>query len=36
MQLTMQFEEQPHAWRKVWLVKSVEGYSMGSMMDGID
>jgi len=36
MQLTMQFEEQPHAWRNVWLVKSVEGYSMGSMMEGVE
>ncbi len=36
MKLTMQFEEQPHVWRNVWLVKSVEGYSMGSMIEGVE
>jgi hypothetical protein len=36
MQLTMQFEEHPHTWRDEWLVRSVEGYSVGSMMEGVE
>lgn len=35
MTLMMQFVEQRRGWRRVWLVKSVEGYSMGSMMEGV-
>ena len=35
MTLTMGFEEQRKGWGRAWLVKSVEGYSMGSMIEGV-
>jgi len=36
MELTMQFEQQPQRWRRVWLLKSCEGYRVGSMMEGLE
>jgi hypothetical protein len=35
MTLTMQFVEQRKGWSRAWLVQSVEGYSMGSMIEGV-
>lgn len=35
MTLTMQFEQCWQRWRKVWLVKSVEGYALDSMMESV-
>ncbi len=35
MQLTMTFEKRRQGWRQVWLVKSVEGYDEGKMIEGV-
>jgi hypothetical protein len=35
MQLTMKFGKYRRAWRRVWLIKSVEGYDTGKMIEGV-
>lgn len=34
--LTMQFGKAWRKWRPVWLIKSVEGYSMDGLMEGVE
>jgi hypothetical protein len=34
--LTMRFEKQRQGWRSAWLVKSVDGYPMSRLIDGVE